>query len=159
MVCYHVAARFLSFPLFWFFHLFIYLCLTWNFIFWASVKLSSSCLSFLTAFFLFFYFIYNNDRYVISFNQIGRNTNQIGQLMCHNNDNYIFDKVGIMLHGRNNFSSKLVKVIKVIFSCSIEWCASFWVYLHIPLWLSLALMGNVQQSHRNFSVVFRHCSF
>uniref|UniRef100_A0A7C9FIS0 BRCT domain-containing protein n=2 Tax=Opuntia streptacantha TaxID=393608 RepID=A0A7C9FIS0_OPUST len=32
--------------------------------------------------------------------------------MCHNNDNYIFDKVGIMLHGRNNFSSKLVKVIK-----------------------------------------------
>lgn len=52
------------------------------------------------------------DKYIISFNQSGRNLNQIGQSVCHNSDSYIFDKVGIMLHGRNNFSSKLVKVIK-----------------------------------------------
>lgn len=39
--------------------------------------------------------------------------NQIGKSIYQNDNDYIFDKVGIMLHGTHSFCTKLTKVIKV----------------------------------------------
>ncbi|XP_021835979.2 uncharacterized protein [Spinacia oleracea] len=52
------------------------------------------------------------DKYVILSNQSDRMQNQIGKSIYQNDNDYIFDKVGIMLHGTHSFCTKLTKVIK-----------------------------------------------
>ncbi|KAA8519259.1 hypothetical protein F0562_013515 [Nyssa sinensis] len=50
--------------------------------------------------------------YVILSNHVGGRCTRIGKHPCCNNHNYIFDGLGIMLHGKHSFCTKLAKVVK-----------------------------------------------
>ncbi|XP_021752281.1 uncharacterized protein LOC110717809 isoform X2 [Chenopodium quinoa] len=50
------------------------------------------------------------DKYIILSNN--RMQNQIGKSISQNDNDYIFDKVGIMLHGTHSFCTKFARVIK-----------------------------------------------
>ncbi|CAO2838160.1 unnamed protein product [Amaranthus hypochondriacus] len=52
------------------------------------------------------------DKYLVLSNKSSRILNQVGNSICQNDNDYVFDKVGIMLHGTHNFCTKLAKVIK-----------------------------------------------
>ncbi|KAL7225658.1 hypothetical protein ACSBR1_020923 [Camellia fascicularis] len=52
------------------------------------------------------------DKYMIISNHVGEKCTRIGRPLCCNNHNYIFDGVGIMLHGKHSFCTRLSKVVK-----------------------------------------------
>lgn len=52
-------------------------------------------------------------RYMILLNRADAMCTSIGKLVHLNNNKYIFERVGIMLHGRHSFYTKFSKIIKV----------------------------------------------
>ncbi|XP_043693487.1 uncharacterized protein LOC122643968 isoform X2 [Telopea speciosissima] len=52
------------------------------------------------------------DKYMILPHQANARSKRIGQPIYGNNITYIFDKMGIMLHGKHSFCTKLEKIVK-----------------------------------------------
>ncbi|XP_042484099.1 uncharacterized protein LOC122064461 isoform X2 [Macadamia integrifolia] len=52
------------------------------------------------------------DKYMVLSYQANVRSKRIGQPIYWNNITYIFDKVGIMLHGKHSFCTKLEKIVK-----------------------------------------------
>ncbi|XP_057513450.1 uncharacterized protein LOC130795400 isoform X1 [Actinidia eriantha] len=52
------------------------------------------------------------DKYVIIGNYVGEKCTVIGRPLCRNNHNYIFDRVGVVLHGKHSFCNRIAKVVK-----------------------------------------------
>ena len=52
-------------------------------------------------------------RYMILPNHVGGKCTRIGKPVSRDNHQYVFDSVGIMLHGTHNFCTKMARVVKV----------------------------------------------
>ena len=59
------------------------------------------------------FLIYIFFRYMILSNEGDRRHTRIGKSIHTENRKYIFEKVGIMLHGKHNFCTKFAKICKV----------------------------------------------
>ncbi|XP_019055070.1 PREDICTED: uncharacterized protein LOC104607858 isoform X2 [Nelumbo nucifera] len=53
-----------------------------------------------------------DKRYMILQNQTNAKVRRIGRSVCCDNMSYIFDRVGVMLHGRHSFCTKLANIVK-----------------------------------------------